>query len=124
VVVVGYKVLSKCPVCSSRLKITKLKCTQCVTIIENDFELSKLEYLSNDQLKFMEIFIKCRGNIKEVEKEMGISYPTVRAKLDEVVAALGYTVTRSKDMPASKDIIDMLEKGEITAEQAINMLKE
>jgi hypothetical protein len=124
VVVVGYKVLSKCPVCSSRLKITKLKCTQCGTIIENDFELSKLEYLSNDQLKFMEIFIKCRGNIKEVEKEMGISYPTVRAKLDEVVAALGYTVTRSKDMPASKDIIDMLEKGEITAEQAINMLKE
>lgn len=120
----GYKVLSKCPVCSSRLKITKLKCTQCGTIIENDFELSKLEYLSNDQLKFMEIFIKCRGNIKEVEKEMGISYPTVRAKLDEVVAALGYTVTRSKDMPASKDIIDMLEKGEITAEQAINMLKE
>jgi hypothetical protein len=124
VVDVGYKILSRCPVCSSKLKITKLKCSQCGTIIENDFELSKLAYLSSDQLNFMEIFIKCRGNIKEVEKEMGISYPTVRAKLDEVVAALGYTVTKSKDMPNSKDIIDMLENGEITAEQAINMLKE
>jgi hypothetical protein len=124
VVDVGYKILSRCPVCSSKLKITKLKCSQCGTIIENDFELSKLAYLNSDQLNFMEIFIKCRGNIKEVEKEMGISYPTVRAKLDEVVAALGYTVTKSKDMPNSKDIIDMLENGEITAEQAINMLKE
>lgn len=120
----GYKVLSRCPVCSSKLKITRLKCSNCGTIIENEFELSNLSYLNGDQLKFMEIFIKCRGNIKEVEKELGISYPTVRAKLDEVVAALGYTVTKSKDLPDSKDIIDMLEKGEITAEQAINMLKE
>lgn len=121
---VGYKVLNRCPVCSSKLKITRLKCNQCGTVIENDFELSKLSYLTAEQLNFIEVFIKSRGNIKEVEKELGISYPTVRAKLDEVVAALGYTVTRQKDMPSSKDIVDMLEKGEITAEQAVNMLKE
>lgn len=120
----GYKVLSRCPVCSSRLKILKLKCSKCGTIIENDFELSNFAYLSGEQLRFLETFIKCRGNIKEVEKELGISYPTVRAKLDEVIAALGYTVTKSKDTPDSKDIIDMLETGEITAEQALNMLKE
>lgn len=120
----GYKVLSRCPVCSSKLKIIRLKCSNCGTVIENEFELSNLSYLSGEQLKFIEIFIKCRGNIKEVEKELGISYPTVRAKLDEVVAALGYTVTRQKDLPDSKEIIDMLENDEITAEQAINMLKE
>lgn len=120
----GYRVLNRCPVCSSKLKVTRLKCSNCGTVIENDFELSNLSYLNGEQLKFIEIFIKCRGNIKEVEKELGISYPTVRAKLDEVIAALGYTVTKSKDLPDSKDIIDMLEKGEITADQAINMLKE
>lgn len=119
----SYRVMSKCPVCSAKLKIVKLKCSKCGTVIENDFEFSKFEYLEEEQLNFMEIFLKCRGNIKDVEKELGISYPTVRAKLDEVVSSLGYTVVK-KATVGSKEIIDMLEKGEISAEQAINMIKE
>jgi hypothetical protein len=119
----AYRVISKCPVCSAKLRVTKLKCSKCDTVIENDFEFSKFEYLSGEQLNFMEVFLKCRGNIKDVEKELGISYPTVRAKLDDVVAALGYTVVK-KPAVASKDIIDMLEKGEISAEQALKMMKE
>lgn len=85
-----HKILSHCPVCSDKLKAIKLKCTSCNTTIENEFELSKFDYLNSDQLYFIETFIKCRGNIKEVEKEMGISYPTVRSKLDEVIENLGY----------------------------------
>jgi hypothetical protein len=119
----AYKVISKCPVCSTKLKIAKLKCNKCGTVIENEFEFSKFEYLSPEQLGFMEVFLKCRGNIKDVEKELGISYPTVRAKLDEVVSALGYTVVKKPSI-GSKEILDMLEKGEITAEQAVNMMKE
>lgn len=119
----SYKVISKCPVCNSKLKIAKLKCNKCGTIIENDFDFSKFEYLEEEQLSFMEVFLKCRGNIKDVEKELGISYPTVRAKLDDVVAALGYTVVK-KPTINSKEILDMLEKGEISAEQAVNMMKE
>jgi hypothetical protein len=119
----SYKVISKCPVCNSKLKIAKLKCNKCGTVIENDFEFSKFEYLEGEQLYFMEAFLKCRGNIKDVEKELGISYPTVRAKLDDVVAALGYTVVK-KPTINSKEILDMLEKGEISAEQAVNMMKE
>jgi Uncharacterized protein conserved in bacteria len=119
----SYRVISKCPVCSAKLKIVKLKCNKCGTVIENDFEFSKFEYLEEEQLNFMEVFLKCRGNIKDVEKELGISYPTVRAKLDEVVSSLGYTVVK-KATVGSKEIIDMLEKGEISAEQAINMIKE
>jgi hypothetical protein len=118
-----YKIISKCPVCSGRLKVVKLKCTQCSTIIENDFKLSKFEYLDGEQLNFIEIFLKSRGNIKDVEKELGISYPTVRAKLDDVITALGYS-TSKKPTTNSKDVIDMLEKGEITAEQAVNMLRD
>jgi hypothetical protein len=117
------KLISKCPVCGSTLKVTGLKCKQCGTVIQNEFELSKLASLDNEHLAFLETFIKCRGNIKEVEKELGISYPTVRSKLDDVITALGYTVTKQK-LPDSKDVIDMLEKGDITAEEAINMLKE
>jgi hypothetical protein len=116
-------VLSKCPVCSGRLKVVKLQCTNCQTVIENSFKLSKFEYLDVDQLNFIETFLRCRGNIKDVEKELGISYPTVRAKLDDVIAAMGYNIPK-KPTVNSKDVLDMLEKGEITHEQAVNMLKE
>ena len=118
-----YRVISKCPICSAKLRVIKLKCSKCQTVIENDFEFSKFESLSSEQLNFMEVFLKCRGNIKDVEKDLGISYPTVRAKLDDVVTALGYTVVK-KPTVGSKDIIDMLEKGEITPEQAISMMNE
>lgn len=119
----SYRVISKCPICNSKLKVVKLKCDKCNTVIENDFEFSKFEYLEEEHLNFMEVFLRCRGNIKDVEKELGISYPTVRAKLDEVVSALGFTVVK-KPTVGSKEILDMLEKGEISAQQAINMMKE
>jgi len=119
----AYRLISKCPVCGGKLRVVKLKCNQCGTVIENEFELSKFEYLGEEQLRFMEIFIMCRGNIKDVEKELGISYPTVRAKLDEVISALGYVVVK-KPVIESTEIIDMLEKGEISADQAVSMMKE
>lgn len=117
-----YRVISKCPICNGKLKAIKLRCDRCGTVIENDFEFSKFEYLGEEYLNFMEVFLKCRGNIKDVERELGISYPTVRAKLDEVVSALGYTVVK-KPTVDNKEILDMLEKGEISAEQAVNMMK-
>jgi len=119
----SYKLISKCPICSANLRVVKLKCKRCSTVIENEFELSKFEYLGEDHLNFMEVFLKCRGNIKDVEKELGISYPTVRAKLDEVISALGYTLVK-KPTADNKEILDLLEKGEISADQALKMMKE
>lgn len=119
----AFRVISKCPVCNSKLRIVKLKCNKCGTVIENDFEFSKFESLAEEHLKFMEVFIMCRGNIKDVEKELGISYPTVRAKLDEVISALGYTVVK-KPTVNNNEILDLLEKGEISPEQAVTMMKE
>lgn len=119
----AYKIITKCPVCNSNLMVERLKCLKCGTVIENQFELSKLSYLNKEQLKFIEVFLECRGNIKDVEKELGISYPTVRAKLDEVIMALGFRIEK-KPLVNSTDIIDRLEKGEISAEEAINLLKE
>lgn len=94
------KIISRCPVCDGELKVTRLKCGACETVIENDFALSKFDYLSDDELHFTETFIKCRGNIKEVEKELGISYPTVRSRLDGVIKKLGYEDTSRQDEEA------------------------
>ncbi len=119
----AYRLLGSCPVCGGKLRAVRLKCSKCDTIIENEFEFSRFSYLNDEQLKFMEVFVMCRGNIKDVERELGISYPTVRAKLDDVIGALGYSVGK-KNKVEEADVLDLLEKGEITAEQAVVMLKE
>jgi hypothetical protein len=103
--------------------VTKLHCSHCQTTIENQFEFSKFASLAQEQLYFIEIFLKCRGNIKEVEKELGISYPTVRGKLDDIILALGYSTNKKLEVDKKK-VVSMLEKGEITAEDAIKMLTE
>ncbi|KHD37300.1 hypothetical protein NL50_08235 [Clostridium acetobutylicum] len=119
----SYKVINRCPVCGRKLIITRLKCSNCETTIENNFKMSKFEYLTSDQLMFVEVFLKCRGSIKEVEKELNISYPTVRTKLDEVIRALGYNIDSENSVNiGKKKIIDMLEKGEISPDDAIKML--
>lgn len=118
-----HKVISRCPVCNSNLKVTRLECKKCGTIIQNEFELSKFAYLKKEQLYFIEIFLKCRGNIKDVEKEMGLSYPTVRAKLDDVIFALGYNLDKRPKVD-NREIINMLENKQITYEQAIEMLED
>ena len=89
--------ISQCPVCDGELSVVRLKCAKCGTVIENDFTLSKFDYLSAEELHFTETFIKCRGNIKEVEKELGISYPTVRAKLAGVIQRLGFEKDAAQD---------------------------
>lgn len=117
-----YKVLTKCPVCREELKITKLECSHCSTKIENDFSFSKFEKLSNEQLNFVEVFLSCRGNIKDVEKKLNISYPTVRGKLDEINNVLG--LNAKKDSEKEKQhIMDMLENGDLSSDEAIKLLK-
>lgn len=129
-------VLTKCPVCTHQLKAVKLTCQNCGTNIENTFDFPKLMHLTREQLDFVEVFIMCRGNIKDVEKELNISYPTVRAKLDQVIEMLGdQKPSASAAVPAEKNkklsvdpihrqsILDQLERGEITPEEAVLKLQ-
>jgi hypothetical protein len=115
------KILTKCPVCEGNLKAVKLKCDTCGTVIENNFDFPKLLQLSKEQLEFVTVFLKSRGNIKDVEKELGISYPTVRAKLDQVVEILsGDSV--SKGRTSRDEILNKIENGEISPEEAVMLL--
>lgn len=117
------EVIGNCPICGDELFVTRLSCNTCNTNIEGDFSLCKFCKLSQEEKQFIEVFIKNRGNIKDIEKEMGISYPTVKGKLDSVIKSLGYD---TKDEPASinkKEILDMLNDGEISSEEALRLLK-
>lgn len=119
------RVIGKCPICNGELKVARLRCAQCDTVIENDFSLSKFDQLSAEELYFTEMFIRCRGNIKEVEKELRISYPTVRARLDGIIKKLGYEGETKSDVETvqREGVLKALEQGNISVGEAIRKLK-
>ena len=121
--IMNREVLGKCPICGDELHVTRISCNNCGTQIEGDFSLCKFCKLTNEQKNFVEIFIKSRGNIKEIEKELGISYPTVRGKLENVIEALGYSPKYNTPEVNKKDVLERLSKGEITSEEALKLLK-
>lgn len=117
------EVIGRCPICNHEMDVTKVHCRHCNTTIEGQFSLCKFCKLNDEQKNFVEVFIKNRGNIKEIEKELGISYPTVRNKLENVIEALGYNAKYTPKVD-KKEILAKLSAGEISAEEAIKMLKE
>ena len=118
-------VLGRCPVCDGEMEVVRLHCRSCGSALEGRFALGKFHSLSREQLQFAELFIKNRGNIKEMERELGVSYPTVRGRLEGLIRALGYEVPEEpKPAPdGRKEILAQLERGEITSEEAIRLLR-
>ena len=121
----SYSVPDKCPVCGHEILINKLSCSHCATKIEGEFSTCKFCRLPDEQREFIEVFIKCRGSIKEVERELGISYPTVRSRLDSVLTALGYKVAEGETgaRVRATEVLAALERGEISAAEAAQRLK-
>jgi hypothetical protein len=119
------RILHECPMCSGTLQVRELYCPRCRIRIEGDFEPphSRLLSLSRKELEFIELFVRVRGNIKEVEKALGVSYPTVRGMLDGVIKNLGYTVGKPPDAEKRMEIIEKVSKGELSAEKAVELLK-
>lgn len=116
-------IIGRCPVCEHEMKIREIHCNHCNTTITSDFDLCKFCKLPKDQLQFAEVFIKNRGNIKEIEKDLGISYPTVKNKLEQLVESLGYSPKYDSKVN-KKEILAKLSEGEITAEEAVALLKD
>ncbi len=116
----------KCPVCGETMEVTRLHCPSCDSRLEGRFEMCRFCALAPEQKAFIEVFIRCRGNIKEVERELGISYPTVRGRLDAVIAALGYRVEDSPDESIGRrrrEILASVQRGDISAEEAAKLLR-
>jgi hypothetical protein len=116
-----------CPVCGEGLTVARLHCPNCDTSIEGHFTLGRLSHLNADQLSFVETFIRCEGTIKRVEKELGISYPTVRSRLEEVIRALGFEIVTDYGGRITEvergQTLDRLSRGEISTEEALAILR-
>jgi hypothetical protein len=121
----AHQVLTRCPVCGDDLRIVRLECQACGSALQGNFTLGRLARLTREQLQFVEVFIRNRGKIKDVEEELGISYPTVVARLNEVVAAMGFEVKQEDtDMAARRQgILDELAAGKLSASDAASRLR-
>jgi hypothetical protein len=128
-----HDVISTCPVCANELAITRLHCGSCGTTLEGDFSVGRFGRLNRDQLTLLESFLRSRGNLREMERELGISYPTVRARVEALVRVLGFGPradagtsdagpdddTAVTPLPQTRDsILERLSRREISAEAA------
>lgn len=116
------KLPGKCPNCGDDLHITTLECGECGTKITGLFSTNIFGTLTDDEFQFVLAFLKARGNIKQVEKELGISYPTVRSRLDVILEKLNLRKSDAGKVDRL-DILRKVEEGEITVETAVRLLK-
>jgi len=114
----------KCPACGSGMLVGLYRCPACEVEVKGSFTAGALAGLRPEQVEFVKTFLQCRGNIKEVEREMGISYPTVRNRLDAIIKSLGLTPAGEPEARQEEraNVLDQLEKGEIDAEEAAKLL--
>lgn len=119
--------IGRCPICAAPLRVVRLECGSCGTRLEGSFSLGRFHALAPEQLDFLEVFIRARGNFKDVERELGISYPTVRSRLDAVIRALGYQTEVEPDREAAterrKEILRELAEGRIGPDDAAALLE-
>jgi len=136
-------VISTCPVCEGELAITRLHCRSCGTALEGEFGVGRFGRLSREQLSLLESFLRSRGNLKELERELGISYPTVRGRVEALLRALGLAdgtdaveqlldepiapepVLPSADESAAerRSILERLARRELSADEAAEALR-
>jgi hypothetical protein len=120
-----YPVPTECPICRDDLLVTHLACRNCGTGLEGRFTMGRLFQLTSEQLHFVEIFLRCEGKISRVQDDLGLSYPTVRSRLDEVIRALGYEVGEPQETGdvQRQEILERLARKEISSEEAFRILQ-
>jgi hypothetical protein len=142
-----HDVIATCPVCAGELAVTRLRCGSCGTTIDGEFAVGRFARLTRDQAQVLESFLRSRGNLRDMERELGISYPTVRARVEALVRSLGFgprdeaepagttepvpatqpvtepTLTPEEVQAGRRDILERLANHELSAEQAAEAIR-
>lgn len=120
---------TRCPLCSGELTVTRIYCRDCDTTYEGRFSNGSFSSLTPEQLNFMITFVRCEGKINRMEDEIGLSYPTIRNRLHEVIRLLGYEPGAIEEPAGLSDqdrqrILEDLDAGRISAAEAMRLLRE
>ncbi len=118
--------LNTCPVCGEDLIVDRYHCDSCDTTIQGRFENGAFRGLSAEQIAFVKLFVRCEGKITRMEAELGLSYPTIRGRLQEVIRAMGYEPRKDEQAEASAErrgVLDRLSAGSISTDEALRALR-
>ncbi|MCC6604101.1 MAG: DUF2089 domain-containing protein [Anaerolineae bacterium] len=125
------KLLEKCPACAGELVVTQQTCRSCGTMVVGEFTPNIFSKLTPENLHFVELFVKNKGNVKEMEREIGLSYWTIRNRLNEIVEALGFenkdvepATTEETLRQSRQEILARVDRGEIDVQEAAQLLKQ
>ena len=122
-----YAAPTRCPVCQSELEVTKLHCPACDTSVEGRFSGGPIAHLTPEHLDFIVTFVRCEGKINRMEQELGVSYPTIRNRLHEVIRALGFEPGKDDTIDVGPEkrnsVLEDLEAGKISADEAMRLLR-
>ncbi|HAV76267.1 MAG TPA: hypothetical protein DCX53_02830 [Anaerolineae bacterium] len=118
---------NRCPVCSSELTVARLHCSSCDTSIEGRFAGGPFGHLNADHVDFIVTFVRNEGKINRMEQDLGLSYPTIRNRLHEVIRALGFEPGKEETVDVSVEkrsaVLEELEAGRISADEAMRILR-
>jgi hypothetical protein len=110
-----------CPVCSERLSLTRLTCPACSTELSGGFDTCEFCVLSNEDRDVLRVFLASRGNMKELERHLGVSYPTARARFDSLLAKIGIE-RPAAPAPSRIELMEQVARGEIDVDEALSRL--
>jgi len=123
-----HRLPNECPVCGGEFIITEVQCRECDSVIRGRFQTGQFSQLTEEQLAFVELFVRNEGKINRMESELGLSYPTIRNRLHEVIRSLGYEPGEDEFSGLSeeerKKVLEDLDSGAIDYEKALSLIEE
>ncbi len=129
------KILESCPTCGGELAVTELSCTVCDTVVRSHYAPCPFCRLAAEDQAFLLLFVRHRGNVKDLERELGVSYWTIRGRLNEVIGLMGLepggepadappaAPPPAAPSPTRQAILDRLRRGELSAEEAAEQIR-
>src|SRR5438094_10625691 len=112
---------NECPYCGGAMAVTRMTCAHCSVCVEAAFAMSRLGTLPVEHQRFIEMFVLAGGNLKEIAEQVGVSYPTIRSRLDKVIDALRAEIAKTRRVHGT--LLDAVEPGKTNAEEAAKLIK-
>jgi hypothetical protein len=112
---------NECPYCNAAMAVTQMTCGHCQISVNADFPMSRIAVLPIEHQRFIEMFLLAGGNLKEIAEQVGVSYPTIRSRLDKVIEALRGEIAKTQRVRGS--VLDAVEPGKTTAADAARLIK-